>query len=189
MIRLCSTSPTRAKILDKYNIEYLQSPIEFEEDSINANSAKSFVWQVVQGKKKVALDKYSLDIPILVADTVIEDFEGKILRKAKDIDDAKKILLRQSGKKISIISAAILKANDYEFIDISNTTYLFSEFDKDDLEKYLQSQDWQGKAGACMVEGFCKKYIEKTVGLESTAMGLQIEKIIPWIDFGRKVYG
>lgn len=43
------------------------------------------------------------------------------------------------------------------------------------LHHYLESDEWRGKAGACMVE-FCKSYIEKVVGLESTAMGLSVEK-------------
>jgi septum formation protein len=33
-----------------------------------------------------------------------------------------------------------------------------------------------------MVEGFCKKYIKEVRGLESTAMGLQVEKILSWIE-------
>jgi len=38
-----------------------------------------------------------------------------------------------------------------------------------------------------MVEGFCKKYIKEVIGLESTAMGLQAEKLMPWLDFKAKV--
>lgn len=44
-------------------------------------------------------------------------------------------------------------------------------------ENYLNSNEWEGKAGACMVEGFCKKYIENVIGYESTAMGLTVENI------------
>ncbi len=38
------------------------------------------------------------------------------------------------------------------------------------------------KAGACMVEGFCKRYIKEVVGLESTAKGLSIEKLLPFLE-------
>ena len=183
MIRLCSTSPTRAKLLKSFKIDFIQSPIEFNEDSIKTSSAKSFVYEVVKGKLKSALNRYDLSMPILVADTAIEGGDGKILRKAKNVDEAREILLEQSGSKVSIISATILRGKDFEFLDISNTTYIFDNFDKDDLEEYLKSGLWQGKAGACMVEGFCKKYIKDIMGLESTAMGLQVEKILPWINF------
>jgi septum formation protein len=66
---------------------------------------------------------------------------------------------------------------------ISDTKYQFADFVSDDLENYLASGEWQGKAGACMVEGFCKKYIKSVVGLESNAMGLQVEKLLPWLNF------
>ena len=51
----------------------------------------------------------------------------------------------------------------------------------EELELYLDSGEWKGKAGACMVEGFCKPYIKEVKGLESNAMGLGIEKLLPFI--------
>jgi len=182
MIRLCSNSPTRAKILKDFNIEFVQSPISFNEDLIEAKNPKSFVWEVVKGKLEEAKRIYDLDIPILVADTIVSA-NNKILRKAKDKEDAKEILLEQSGNEVKIITAMILKAKDFEFSDISVTKYIFKEFDKKDLEEYLNSSEWVGKAGACMVEGFCKKYIKEVIGLESNAMGLGAQKLIPWIEF------
>ncbi len=182
MVRLCSSSKTRAKILKKYNIDFIQSPIDFDEESIKESNPKSFVYSVVKGKLESAINKYSLDLPLLVADTVVEA-NGEILRKAKNVDDAREILLKQSGKSISIITAQALKKDGFLFLDISDTKYIFNEFKREDLEEYLKSKDWIGKAGACMVEGFCKKYIKKVIGLESTAMGLSIEKIIPWLEF------
>jgi len=182
MVRLCSLSATRAKLLKSFNVEFIQSKIDFDEEQIKHSEPKSFVYSVVKGKLESALSLYTLDIPILVADTVVT-VNGKILRKAKDVDDAKNILLEQSGNKISIITASILKSKKLEFIDISATHYNFNKFKEQDLQEYLDSNLWQGKAGACMVEGFCKKYIKSVDGLESNAMGLPVEKIIPWIDF------
>jgi len=181
MLRLCSSSETRAKLLDSFAVEYIQSSVEFDEDSIKESNPKSFVYSVVQGKLKSAMASYDLDIPLLVADTVIEA-NGQILRKAKNKSEAKEILLKQSGKEISIITATALKKKGFLFLDISSTKYLFKAFDGDDLNRYLDSGEWAGKAGACMVEGFCKRYIKEVVGLESTAMGLPVEKITPWLD-------
>ena len=182
MIRLCSNSPTRANILKNFGIKFIQSPTDFNEESIKQSNPKSFVYKVVLGKLQSAQKQYGLDIPLLVADTVIEA-DGKILRKAKSVDEARDILLKQSGKSISIITAQAFKKENLFFIDISATGYEFETFIIDDLERYLASNEWQGKAGACMVEGFCKKYIKEVVGLESTAMGLSIEKIKPWLEF------
>ena len=105
------------------------------------------------------------------------------MRKAKNEEEAKKILLKQSNNTIAIITGVILKSTKLEFSAIFATYYNFAPFDKKDLQEYLQSKEWQGKAGACMVEGFCKKYIKSVQGLESTAMGLPVEYLVPWLEF------
>lgn len=45
------------------------------------------------------------------------------------------------------------------------------------MQNYLDSGVCFGKAGAIMVEGFCKPYIKNVLGFESTAMGLCVEKL------------
>jgi len=69
----------------------------------------------------------------------------------------------------------IYQSKTMKIVDISTTEYLFDAFDLDDIEAYIASGEWRGKAGACMVEGFCKKYIKSVKGHESTAMGLNTE--------------
>ncbi len=175
MLLLVSSSQTRAKLLSEANIEFKQCGVDFDEDSIKTTLAKSFVYEVCLIKYQRALEMFGYEnMPLLVADTVVSS-KGKILRKAKDIDDAKEILLMQSGSEVSIITAMIFHSKKLKLIDISATRYIFEKFDETHMQEYLQSGDWIGKAGACMVEGFCKKYIKKSYGYQSTAMGLNVE--------------
>ena len=180
VVRLCSSSETRADILDEFGIKFIQSSVDFDEETLSYQEPRAFVYYASLGKLGVAEAKFGLEYPILTADTVISS-GGKILRKAKSKDEAREILLAQSGSKASIITSLHLKSKEFYFIDLSSTDYQFSEFDRDDLEQYLESNLWQGKAGACMVEGFCKKYIQSVKGFESCAKGLSVEKILPWI--------
>jgi septum formation protein len=175
MLRLCSSSQTRASILEDVGIEFVQSGVDFDEDSIVASSAKNFVYQATLGKYNKALSLFDYkDMPILVADTVVTS-QNQILRKAKCKDDARNILYTQSDSQTSIITCMIYKSLKFELFDISSTVYSFEKFDEDDVERYLDSGEYRGKAGACMVEGFCKKYIKDVKGQESTAMGLHVE--------------
>lgn len=182
LIILASASETRAKILTEAGVEFKQSPVEFDEDSLalKYTSARSFVYHVTKGKLQKAIEKLGLNEPLLVADTVVAVGEN-ILRKAKNEEEAKKILELQSGSKVSILTCTAYKSKKIEFIDISVTSYIFDIFDEKELQEYLKSGDWRGKAGACMVEGFCKKYIKEVNGFESCARGLTIEKLIPFI--------
>ncbi len=177
MIRLGSNSPTRALILKNHKIEFIQNGGTFDEDSIKTTNPKSFCYEATKGKFDELYKKYGVDdMPLLVADSVVT-CDGKLLRKAKDLDDAKAMLELQSGNKTSVITCMIYKSKEKELIDISITTYEFSKFDEKDVQKYLDSKECFGKAGAIMVEGFCKPYIKSVKGFESTAMGLCVEKL------------
>ncbi len=164
----------------------MQSPVDFDEELIVADSPKNFVYQATLGKYREALKTYDYKaVPLLVCDTVVTS-QGKILRKAKSLEDARGILQTQSGSVTSIVTCMIYKSEKLELIDISSTDYLFEPFDAQELEAYLASGEWQGKAGGCMVEGFCKPYIKEVKGYESCAMGLSVEVLLPWIAFGEK---
>jgi len=180
-ICLCSGSESRALLLRNFDVDFVQKSVGYDEEQIRTTVAKDFVYTASKGKLEAAIRKLGLDVPLLCADTVIAAHDGTILRKAKDIEDARRILNIQSGSTISIISSLHYKSKTLAFSDISVTHYHFSTFEKDDLESYLESGLWKGKAGGCMVEGFCKKYIKSVDGFESTAMGLQVETLLPWI--------
>jgi septum formation protein len=182
MIRLCSASESRALLLRKFGIEFIQSPVEYDEESLVYATAREFVYHASKGKLAAAEARFGLEIPLLVADTVIAGPDGELLRKAKDREDAERILRIQSGREIAIVSCAHLKSASRYFLDLSATHYRFAPFDEDALQRYLDSGEWRGKTGACMVEGFCKPYIREVRGLESTAMGLQVEILQPWIE-------
>ncbi len=181
MILLASNSMTRAALLEKFGIPFIQKGCDFDEEQIRAESPKNFVYQAVMGKYEVCEKEFGLELPLLVADTVVTA-DGKILRKARDEEDARRILQMQSGNKVSIITCMKYVSKTKMLLDISATDYYFKSFDEEDLERYLQSGEWRGKAGACMVEGFCRPYIDKVYGHESTAMGLCVEKLLPFLD-------
>jgi septum formation protein len=181
VICLCSSSESRALLLNHFGVDFIQKSPQYDEEQITTGIAKDFVYTASKGKLEAAIQEFGLEIPLLCADTVIAASDGTILRKAKDIEDARRILNIQSGSTISIISSLHFRSKKLLFTDISATHYHFEKFEEDDLEAYLQSGLWQGKAGGCMVEGFCKKYIKSVDGYESTAMGLQVEVLLPWI--------
>ena len=181
MIILASSSTTRADILREFGIEFIQKGVDFDEDSLKYTTPKEFVYYATLGKFDTAVKKFGIKTPLLVADTVVTA-DNQILRKAKNRDDAKRILKLQSGNRVSIITCMIYKSKSKEFLDLSTTDYIFEKFDEDELKEYLNGEEWVGKAGACMVEGFCQKYIKEVIGLESIAKGLGIEKLLPFLD-------
>lgn len=177
MIRLGSNSPTRALLLKNHGIDFIQNGGDFDEDSITTKNPKSFCYEATNGKFQELYKKYGVeDMPLLVADSVVT-CNGELLRKAKDLSDAQRMLELQSGNKTSVITCMIYKSKKLQIVDISITSYEFAAFDKKHMQEYLNSGECFGKAGAIMVEGFCKSYIKRVEGFESTAMGLCVEKL------------
>ncbi len=181
MILLASNSETRAALLEKFGVPFVQKGCDFDEEQIKADSPKNFVYQAVLGKYEMCEKEFGTGLPILVADTVVTA-NGEILRKAKDKEDARRILMAQSGNRVSIITCMKYVSSKKMLLDISATDYYFKPFDPGELERYLNSGEWRGKAGACMVEGFCRPFIDRVYGHESTAMGLCVEKLLPFLD-------
>jgi len=182
VVCLCSTSTSRALLLRNFGIDFIQKETDYDEEQITTTCAREFVYIASRGKLDWAIREFGFDIPLICADTVIATSDGKILRKPKNKDEARQILNIQSGSKVSIITSVHLKTKSIEFSNISTTDYHFAPFDRDDLEEYLDSLEWNGKAGGCMVEGFCQKYIKSVDGLDSNARGLQVEKILGWLN-------
>ncbi len=181
MLRLGSNSKTRALLLKQHKIDFIQNGGDFDENSIKTKNPKSFCYEATKGKFNQLYEKYGIkDMPLLVADSVVMA-QGQLLRKAQDEEDARRMLNLQSGNETSVITCMIYKSKDKEIIDISSTTYSFDVFDEKDMQEYIKSKQCFGKAGAIMVEGFCKPYIKSVKGYESTAMGLCIEKLKAYI--------
>jgi len=181
LIRLGSNSKTRALLLLNQGVEFIQQGGNFDEEQITTQNPTQFVDIATTGKFDELFGKYGCDdMPLLVADTVVTS-DGQLLRKAKDKDDARRMLELQSNNEVRIITCMIFQSKDTYIKDISRSTYHFSEFKKEDLDEYINSGECMGKAGAIMVEGFCKPYIKSVDGYESTAMGLCVEKLLAYL--------
>ncbi|PZT48697.1 septum formation inhibitor Maf [Helicobacter valdiviensis] len=174
MLRLCSTSKIRSHLLKMNNIPFIQSDNFFDEESLQIDNPKDFVYHATLGKHKSAIDTYGLSLPLLIADSVVM-VENKLQRKAKNLSQAREFLQTQSGNCLSILTCMIYHSQSKFFIDISATYYEFEKFQDNDLEDYLSSNLWKNKAGCIMCEGFHSRYIKRQIGSSTNALGLNIE--------------
>ncbi len=128
MLRLGSNSATRALLLSEANIEFIQEGGKFDEERITTTNPKSFVYEATQGKFNELYARFGVeDMPLLVADTVVTA-NNELLRKAKNKQDARRMLELQSNNKVTIITCMHYKSKTIELIDISTTTYWFETF-------------------------------------------------------------
>ncbi|MDR0664603.1 MAG: septum formation inhibitor Maf [Helicobacteraceae bacterium] len=177
---LASASPSRAALLTAAGVAFESRPSDFDEESLGDSPPFEFVYRAATGKAANAIARFGEARSIIAADTAV-CVQNRLLRKARDREDAKEKLLLQSGNDVSIVTCSVFHSPSKELIDISQTRYQFARFDEADLERYLDDGDWRGKAGAIMVESFAKPYIISRSGYTSCAMGLTIEVVLPFI--------
>ncbi|MGP1484714.1 MAG: septum formation inhibitor Maf [Campylobacter sp.] len=175
MLILASSSPTRAKILRDYGVKFKQFFFNYDESKIDKKFKPNiYVQKVVLAKKEQFLSQNPDLKNILFVDSVVT-CDNKILGKAKDEAEAKKMLELQSANIVKIVTSMLFLGEKFSLNNVSSTRYQFTKFDPIDLEKYLKSGDWQGKAGAMTIENFNKKYIITQQGNTTNAMGLNLE--------------
>ncbi|MSN97068.1 septum formation inhibitor Maf [Campylobacter sp. FMV-PI01] len=174
MIYLASSSKTRAKILKDFGFDFKQINFCYDESGIKKDNYKIYPYMVVMQKLKQFTNVHKELNNVLFADSCVV-VDNKIYGKANSDDEAFLMLQSQSGNFAHILTAMFFKGEKFNISNLSITTYKFKDFNKKDLENYIKSKEYIGKAGAMMIEGFNKKYIQKQIGNTSTAMGLNAE--------------
>lgn len=133
------------------------------------------------GKAQVAARHHANAIVIGI-DT-IGVFRGKIIGKPKNRAHAKRMLKTLSGTAHRVISGlcVIDGATGKKHTAVEITKVKFREIGKAELEKYLDSGHWKGKAGAYAIQGRARGFVEKIEGELANVVGVpmvELKKIL-----------
>ena len=117
----------------------------------------------------------------LAADTVAV-CGSETLGKPTNREHAEKMLRMMSGKEHRVLTGVCLRIAGTDRIKtwLEETTLVMSVLSDDKLEDYLDSDGWVGKAGAFGYQDELD-WVRIVNGLESTVVGLPIEKLQGWI--------
>ena len=116
---------------------------------------------------------------IIVSDTMIvdPDDETKAIGKPDNMPHAKMILEHLRGRKHTVVtSSGLFIDGNWEFSQ-STAEVLISDYSNQELEDFLISKSWLGKAGAYDLAGEMKKFATLIKGEEATVLGLTPEVI------------
>jgi len=127
--------------------------------------------------KRIQLKK-RVNAIIIAADTVVE-FNGEIIGKAKNENEAFEILKKLSGNVHNLITGiAITETNNPKLIIDSDTTIVeFIKLSKDDICSYIKTEEWIGRAGGYSIKDKASLFIKKIIGSTSNVVGLPMQKL------------
>ena len=183
-IILASQSKVRKEILDKNNIPNQVEPSNVDEETVKQQLLKEKASPEMISKNLAELkaNKISLrnkDHIVLGADSVI-DFEGELVSKPENRDEALEILKKLNGKKHSLISSVCVSKNGSMIWNYTDKAFLtMKTFTEDDLRNYLSKISDQAlfAYNVYQIEGEGKNLFLNIEGDKNSIMGLPIKKI------------
>jgi len=177
-IILASTSPRRKALLKKAGIKFQVVDSGLKEYLDPKLKPHALVEKLSSQKAKAVYEKFK-DKIIIAADTLVA-YDGKILGKPKDREDARKMLEFLSGKTHLIITGLTIINPKTQKITIKSeeTKITMREITKEEIDSYLKTKEPFDKAGAYAIQGIAKKFITKIDGDLPNAIGLPVNTIL-----------
>ncbi len=173
MIILASKSPRRKQLLEKLGVEFKIIESDFDESSIPVTSPETYTQTLAFSKAKSVFDKTGGIV--IGADTVVY-FNGKIIGKPKNKQDAINTLLSLSGKSHEVITGYAVISNKKTVLGYEKSTVLFNDLSLEFINSYVETGLPLDKAGSYGVQdGF--EIVNKITGSYDNVVGLPTEKI------------
>ena len=111
---------------------------------------------------------------VLGADTVVA-CGRRILPKALDPETARRCLALLSGRRHRVHGGIALVTPEGRLASRRvETAVVFKRLDATEIEDYLASGEWQGKAGGYAIQGLAARYIRQIIGSYSNVVGLPL---------------
>ncbi len=112
---------------------------------------------------------------VIGADTVVA-LGDKTLGKAKDKSEARWMLHSLSGTRHAVITGlALLGPHDERLLASEVTWIQMKPLSEQDVEAYVASGEWIGKAGAYAIQETAERFIELVDGSFTNVVGLPME--------------
>jgi septum formation protein len=177
---LASGSPRRLALINQAGIEpEALRPADLDETPLRGELPRACANRLARAKADAALEMVRLDDElkgayILSADTVVA-VGRRILPKAELLDQAAQCLRLLSGRNHRVHSAVCLVTPNEAFRQrLVETRVRFKRLSEEDIDAYLASGEWRGKAGGYAAQGIAGSFIVKIVGSYTNVVGLPL---------------
>lgn len=169
-IILASTSPRRVELLKKIEKSFKVIKPNFDEGKITTSDPYIFAMAAAYNKAN-SIFKDNTESLVIGSDTLIS-LEGKILGKPKSRDDARKMLGMLSDKNHCVISGISILSNEYKVVNYVVSEIKFKALSVGEIESYLDTEEYIGKAGSYAIQGYGSKLVEYYKGELDNIIGL-----------------
>lgn len=169
---LASASPRRRELLTRLGIAPAAiAPADIDETPHKGELPRDYARRMAQEKAEAAA---SDDGFVLAGDTVVA-VGRRILPKAEDEATARRCLELISGRRHRVLSAIAVRAPDGTMRErLSETIVIFKRLSAQEIDAYIASGEWDGKAGGYAIQGIAEGLITRIQGSHSGVVGLPL---------------
>jgi septum formation protein len=171
---LASSSPRRRELLAQIGIV----PAAIDPADIDETPRKDELPQ--QHAQRLAAEKAQLVASrhpgafVLGADTVV-GCGRRILPKAETIEQARACLTLLSGRRHRVHGGVALVTPEGKLLQRRvMTAVAMKRLSPQELDAYLASKEWDGKAGGYAIQGHAARFVRQIVGSYSNVVGLPL---------------
>jgi len=173
---LASASPRRLMLLEQIGIRPSGvMAANIDETPLKDELPKAYAQRMAQQKAQAVAAKYP-DVQVLAADTVV-CCGRRILPKAEDEATARKCLALLSGRRHRVITAVALAHAGKVREKSVMTTVQFKRLTQGEIDAYIASNEWHGKAGGYAIQGTAAAFIPAINGSYSNVVGLPLSEV------------
>ena len=175
MLILASKSARRIKLLKDIGLEFETVDHKVSETYPKKATPETIVQTLSKRKAEGVLKKYP-EATVIAADTIVV-YEGEVLGKPRDEDDAFKMLKKLSGQKHQVLTGVTItnKHKTKTFHSVSDV--YMKPYHDIEIYEYIKTHEPMDKAGAYAIQGEGSKFVEKYTGDFFTIVGLPVKQL------------
>ena len=185
---LASGSPRRLALLQQAGLEpdFLW-PATIDETPIKGELPRTLAKRLARTKMDVALhaakrEEKLAGAYVITADTVV-CVGRRILPKTEMLDEAASCLRLLSGRNHRVYTSVCV-ANPKGAIRqrLVDTRVRFKRLSQQEIEAYLASGEWRGKAGGYAIQGIAGAFVVKLIGSYTSVVGLPLHETLSLLE-------
>lgn len=168
---LASASPRRVSLLESIGIKPDKIiPADINEDPLAKELPKAHALRLAREKAQKIAKQHSESL-VLAGDTVVA-CGRRILPKGETEEDARFCLKLLSGRRHKIYGGIAIAYEGKIISRVIVTEVNMKRLTKGEIESYVSSGEWEGKAGAYGIQGYASAFIKRISGSYTNIVGL-----------------
>ncbi|CUJ83508.1 Maf-like protein YhdE [Shimia thalassica] len=169
---LGSGSPRRKELLAQIGVvaDDIRPP-DIDEDPLKGELPRPYCERIAR-EKAMAVVSDAQDI-VLCADTTVA-LGRRIMGKPEDAGEAAEFLIALGGRRHQVITSVALRRGDQLWEKTVVSAVKMKRLSDDELNAYLASNDWQGKAGGYAIQGPAGAFVPWISGSFTGIVGLPV---------------